>query len=164
MKVANFPAAAYRRRVKTGEKYMTQKTSIQGWVPLIIILVVTIIAIVFVTFDGGLPAGTGNTTGTLTGKVSIGPLCPVEPCTVPHDRLVAAYAARPITISTPDGIAVTTVTADPENGYTVALKPGMYVVAIPKQGIGGSPDLPATVTIRSGETVRLDISIDTGIR
>ena len=143
---------------------MTQKTSIQGWAPIIIILIVTIIAIVFVTFDGGLPAGTGSTTGTLTGKVSIGPLCPVEPCTVPHDRLVAVYAARPITISTPSGTVVTTVTADPASGFTVALKPGTYVVAIPKQGIGGSPDLPATVTIRSGEMVRLDISIDTGIR
>ena len=94
----------------------------------------------------------------------IGPLCPIEPCTIPHDRLVAAYAARPITISTPDGIVVTTVTADPESGYTVALKQGTYIVTLPKQGIGGSPDLPATVTIRSGETVVLDISIDTGIR
>lgn len=143
---------------------MTQKRSIPGWVPLIVILIVIIIAIVFVTFDGGLPAGTANTTGTLNGKVSIGPLCPVEPCTIPHDRLVAAYAARPITISTPDGIVVTTVTADPESGYTVALKQRTYIVTLPKQGIGGSPDLPATVTIRSGETVVLDISIDTGIR
>jgi hypothetical protein len=56
------------------------------------------------------------------------------------------------------------VTAHPESGYTVTLKPGTYVVAIPKQGIGGTRELPATVTIRSGETVRLDISIDTGIR
>jgi hypothetical protein len=137
----------------------------QGWGPLIIIiLVVTIIAFAIVMVGGGQPAETGKSTGTLTGKVSIGPLCPVEPCTVPHDRLVAAYAARPITISTPDGTVVTTVTADPESGYTVALKPGMYVVAIPKQGIGGSPGLPATVTIRSGETVRLDITVDTGIR
>jgi hypothetical protein len=144
---------------------MTQKTSIHGWAPLIIIIiVVTIIVVAIIMFGGVLPAETGNKTGTLTGKVSIGPLCPVEPCTVPHDRLVAVYAAHPITISTPSGTVVTTVTADPESGYTVALKPGMYVVAIPKQGIGGSPELPATVTIRSGETVRLDISIDTGIR
>jgi hypothetical protein len=143
---------------------MTQKTSLKEWAPYIIILVVILVAIVYVTFDSGLPAETENTTGTLTGKVSIGPLCPVEPCTVPHERLVAAYAARPITISTPDGIVITTVTADPESGYTVALKPGTYVVTIQKQGIGGSSDLPATVTIRSGETVRLDISIDTGIR
>jgi hypothetical protein len=143
---------------------MTQKTSLKEWAPYIIILVVILVAIVYVTFDSGLPAETANTTGTLTGKVSIGPLCPVEPCTIPHDRLVAAYAAYPITISTPEGIVVTTVTADPESGYTVALKPGTYVVAIPKQGIGGSPDLPATVIIRSGETVVLNISIDTGIR
>jgi hypothetical protein len=143
---------------------MTQKTSLKEWAPYIIILVVILVAIVYVTFDSGLPAETGNKTGTLTGKVSIGPLCPVEPCTIPHDRLVAAYAAHPITISTPDGIVVTTVTADPESGYTVALKPGTYVVAIPKQGIGGSQDLPATVIILSGETVVLNISIDTGIR
>jgi hypothetical protein len=143
---------------------MTQKTSLKEWAPYIIILVVILVAIVYVTFDSGQPAETGNTTGILTGKVSIGPLCPVEPCTIPHDRLVAAYAARPITISTPDGIGVTTLTADPESGYTISLKAGTYVISIPKQGIGGSPDLPATVTIRSGETVRLDISIDTGIR
>ncbi|HUT39623.1 MAG TPA: hypothetical protein VMW77_10015 [Methanoregula sp.] len=144
---------------------MTQKTSIQGRSPLIIIiLVVTIIAVAIVLFSGSQPAETGDGNGTLTGKVSIGPLCPVEPCTVPHDRLVAAYAARPITISTPTGTVITTVTADPETGYMVSLKPGTYVVDIQHQGIGGSPELPKTVTIRNGETVLLDISIDTGIR
>lgn len=111
---------------------------------------------------GCLSANTG--TGTLTGNVSIGPLCPVEPCTVSNDRLVAAYADRPITISTPAGTAVATVIADPKTGYVVSLKPGTYVIDIRHQGIGGSPELPATVTIQSGETVRLDISIDTGIR
>ena len=103
-------------------------------------------------------------TGMLTGNVTIGPLCPVEPCTIPHDRLVAAYAARPITISTTTGSVAATVTADPETGYAVSLRPGTYIVDITHQGIGGSRELPATVTIRSGETVRLNISIDTGIR
>ena len=106
----------------------------------------------------------GSGTGTLAGNVSIGPLCPVEPCTVSHDRLVAAYEARPITISSTGGTVVSTVIADPETGYLVVLKPGTYIVDIPHQGAGGSRDLPRTVTIRSGETVRLDISIDTGIR
>lgn len=118
--------------------------------------------VMMATGSGCIQAESG--TGTLTGNVSIGPLCPVEPCTVSHDRLVAAYAARPITISTPAGTVVASVIADPETGYTVALKPGTYVVDIPHQGIGGSRELPATVTIRSGATVRLDISIDTGIR
>ncbi len=112
--------------------------------------------------SGCLQGGAG--TGTLVGQVSIGPLCPVEPCAISHDQLVAAYAARPITISTTYGSRVTTVTADPESGYSVALNPGTYIVDIPHQGIAGSRELPATVTIHNGEIVRLDISIDTGIR
>jgi hypothetical protein len=107
------------------------------------------------------PAGVG--TGTLTGNVSIGPLCPHEPCTISHDQLVAAYAIRPITISTPEGNVVTTVTADPETGYMVTLNPGTYVITFPNQGIRVT-FLPRTVTIQNGETVRLDISIDTGMR
>jgi hypothetical protein len=130
----------------------------------ILVLVGITIAVAIFLNSSSLPAGNGAGTGTLTGNVSIGPLCPVEPCTVPQDRLVAAYAARPITISTPAGTVVTTVIADPETGYKVALKPGTYVVDIQHQGIGGSRELPTTVTIRRGETVRLDISIDTGIR
>lgn len=118
-------------------------------------------------FAGGClsdSGGTNGAAGTLTGSVSIGPLCPVEPCTISRDQLTAAYAARPLIVSTPKGAEVARVTADPDDGYTIALNPGIYVVDIPHRGIGGSPDLPVTVTIRSGETVRLDISIDTGIR
>ena len=49
--------------------------------------------------------------------------------------------------------------------YRVTLKPGTYVVDLIRvRGIGGSKDLPFTVEIQSGKTVRLDISIDTGIR
>jgi hypothetical protein len=130
----------------------------------ILVLVGLTIAVAIALNDGGKPAGPGAGTGTLTGNVTIGPLCPVEPCTISHDRLVAAYAARPITISIPGGTVITSVTANPETGYTVALKPGTYVVDIPHQSIGGSRELPETVTIRNGETVRLDISVDTGIR
>lgn len=129
---------------------------------LILVLVIIALTLAIALSGGCMEAGSG--TGTLTGNVSIGPLCPVEPCTISHDRLVAAYAARPITISTPAGSAVATVTADPETGYSVTLEPGTYVVDIPNQGIGGSPELPATVIIGDGKTVRLDISIDTGIR
>ncbi|MCX6684302.1 MAG: hypothetical protein NTZ37_06210 [Methanoregula sp.] len=130
----------------------------------VLVLVGITIAVAVVLNSSGLPAGNGAGTGTLTGNVSIGPLCPVEPCIVPYDRTVAAYAARPITISTPAGTVVASVIADPETGYTVVLKPGTYVVDIPHKGIGGSRELPTTVTIRRDETVRLDISIDTGSR
>jgi hypothetical protein len=130
--------------------------------PPIPALVLTALTVAMVVSGGCLQAN--SPAGMLTGNVSIGPLCPVEPCSVPHERLVAAYAARPISISTPGGTLVTTVIADPETGYSVSLKPGTYVIDIQHQGIGGSTELPATVTLISGETLRLDISIDTGIR
>jgi hypothetical protein len=130
---------------------------------LVIIALVIIALTVVVILNPGI-FRPQDTTGTLTGTVTIGPLCPVEPCAVPRDQVVAAYAARPLLIMTPGGTLVQSVTADPDTGYSVSLRPGTYVVNIAHPGIGGSPDLPKTVTIRPGETVRLDIEIDTGIR
>jgi hypothetical protein len=105
-----------------------------------------------------------DSTGILAGNVSIGPLCPVEPCTIDPDRLAAAYAARRIIVSMPGGAVIAEAAPDPYYGYSFVLRPGSYVVDIQHQGIDLSPDLPKTVTIRAGDTVRLDISIDTGIR
>lgn len=47
----------------------------------VFILVLVIITLTVASLNCGcLSANTG--TGTLTGNISIGPLCPVEPCTV----------------------------------------------------------------------------------
>jgi hypothetical protein len=130
---------------------------------LIIVLIVITIAIAILLNTGTPLPDTGNVTGTLTGTVTIGPLCPVEPCTISHEQIVAAYAARPVTITTEGGAFVGSVTADPDTGYSISLRPGNYVVDIPYMGIGGS-NLPRMVAIHAGETIRLDISFDTGIR
>ena len=108
--------------------------------------------------------GSGVATGTLSGNVTIGPLCPVEPCTVTPERLASAYAARTIVVSGKGGKVIAEVVPDPQTGYSVELQPGTYSVDIRHTGIDWSQDLPETVTIRAGETVRLDIWIDTGIR
>jgi hypothetical protein len=129
---------------------------------VIILIAITIVVAILLNAGSPLP-GAGNAHGTLTGNVTIGPLCPVEPCSISRDQIIAAYAARPLIITTTGGAFVGSVTADPDTGYSISLRPGTYVVDIPHQGIGGS-DLPRTVTVRAGETVRLDIDIDTGIR
>ena len=129
---------------------------------IIILIVITIAVAILLNAGAPLP-GSGNANGTLAGNVTIGPLCPVEPCSISREQIVAAYNSRPIIITTPRGAFVGSVTADPDTGYSISLRQGTYIVDIRHQGIGGS-DLPKTVTIRAGETVRLDIDIDTGIR
>ena len=129
----------------------------------IIILIAITIAVAILLNTGAPLPGTGNANGTLAGNVTIGPFCPVEPCSISRDQIVAAYAARPLIITTPGGAFAGSVTADPDTGYSISLIPGSYIVDVRHQGIGGS-DLPKTVTIRAGESVRLDIDIDTGIR
>jgi hypothetical protein len=52
----------------------------------------------------------------------------------------------------------------PDCSYRVALPPGSYRVERDRRGMDFSKDLPRTVTITAGQTTRLDVSIDTGIR
>jgi hypothetical protein len=130
---------------------------------LIVILIIISVAVAIVLITTITAPGSGGT-GTLAGTVTIGPLCPVEPCTVTPDRLAAAYTARTIVVSIPGGAVIAEAVPDPYTGYSFILKPGTYVVDIRHQGIDRSQELPKTVTIREGETIRLDISIDTGIR
>ncbi|HEX5505505.1 MAG TPA: hypothetical protein VFW96_23000 [Thermomicrobiales bacterium] len=105
--------------------------------------------------------------GYLEGRAAIGPLQPVERVGVPTPTPPPAVCtARSLAIDAADGrTPVTTVRLQPDCTYRVALPPGTYVVRLAQQpGIGGSKDLPKTVTIASGQTTRLDIAIDTGIR
>lgn len=105
--------------------------------------------------------------GYLEGRAAIGPLQPVERVGVPTPTPPPAVCtARSLAIDAADGrTPVTTVQLQPDCTYQVALPPGTYVVRLAQRpGIGGSKDLPKTVTIASGQTTRLDISIDTGIR
>jgi hypothetical protein len=104
-------------------------------------------------------------TGTIKGKVTVGPICPVErpgvPCPVPPEaytsREIILYAVNKTTIVkrmhfTADGI------------YNFEVLAGTYVLDIPRPAIGGSSDLPKTLTVKSGETIEFNFSIDTGIR
>ena len=53
---------------------------------LIVILIIISVAVAIVLITTITAPGSGGT-GTLAGTVTIGPLCPVEPCTVTPDRL-----------------------------------------------------------------------------
>jgi hypothetical protein len=104
--------------------------------------------------------------GILEGKVTIGPLQPVErvgqPTPTPAPEV---FTSRSLNIFRQDGkTLVTSLHFNPDGTYRVSLPAGTYVVDIPHSGIGFARPLPKTITIHSGETIQLDIDIDTGIR
>ena len=103
--------------------------------------------------------------GTLEGKVTIGPICPVEregvPCPVPPE----AYAARKVIVYSADHSAVAKEVSLGENGtYETELEAGTYLVDINHEGMDRSGEVPKEISILPNKTVTLNIDIDTGIR
>ncbi len=104
-------------------------------------------------------------TGTLAGHVSM-TMSPVlqegvpEPTPAPE-----AYAVRQVVIWRQDGRKeVARVQIGPQGNYEVQLPAGTYQVDINHVGMDQGIDLPQAVEIHGGQTTRLDIRIDTGIR
>ena len=108
--------------------------------------------------------------GTLEGTVSIGPIWPVERPGETPPVSPEVFAARKIMVYDEQGkklmetVDITQIGQGVEGRYSIQLKPGDYVVDINKAGIDHSAEVPRTVEIKTGQTVTLDISIDTGIR
>ena len=108
------------------------------------------------------PAGPRS---VIKGEVTVGPICPVErldsPCPVPAE----AYTSREVILYAADGTTVVQrMHFNADGAYQFVVPAGNYVLDTPRQGIGGSKDLPKNLTVKSGETINFDFSIDTGIR
>ena len=103
--------------------------------------------------------------GVLEGKVTIGPLVPVERPGMEYEIPCEVYEARKIVVYDKNHKKlVKQVDIDCNGIYRAELEPGLYVVDINRIGIDHSSEVPAEVEIKPLETVRLDIDIDTGIR
>jgi len=114
--------------------------------------------------------GKAELPGTLEGTVIIGPIWPVERPGENPPVSPEVFAARKIMVYDEQGkklmetVDITQIGQSAEGRYSIQLKPGDYVVDINKAGIDHSAEVPRTVEIKTGQTVTLDISIDTGIR
>ena len=115
-------------------------------------------------------------TGTLQGRVTIGPLCPVEPCNLPPERVAQIYTARRIIVyQQPTGIRIAETPLNADGTYSLTLLPGNYLVDVSdadgnplpldpaRRPFVGSAN-PKEVEIRAGAITVLDFDIDTGIR
>jgi len=108
--------------------------------------------------------------GTLQGTVSIGPIQPVErpgesPPVSPkvlEARKVIIYNKSKTRVV--EALGLTQIGQSAKGSYSIQLKPGEYVVDINHIGIDNSSAVPKRIEIESGQTVIVDIDIDTGIR
>ncbi len=107
-----------------------------------------------------------NQPGILTGNVTIGPLCPVEPCDMTPEQIESAYSERKILIYPANDTfrLAKEVDVHYNKPYRVELTPGEYIVDINHIGMDRSGDVPAHISIKPNATDTLDIDIDTGIR
>ena len=101
----------------------------------------------------------------LQGKVTIGPILPVEQPGVNYEIPCEVYEARKIMVYDENHKKlIEQVDIDCNGNYHVELDSGSYVIDINRTGIDHSSDVPAKIEIEPGETIQLDIDIDTGIR
>jgi hypothetical protein len=116
--------------------------------------------------SGCASSGIHGNTGILTGKVTVGPLTPVERIdATPPAPDPSVFTSRKILLYEADGKTpveeIPIQAAGYYGTYNITLKPGIYVPGYAY--MGGVRLLPA-VTIEAGKTTTLDVDIDTGIR
>jgi hypothetical protein len=99
--------------------------------------------------------------GTLSGSVTIGPLCPVQPCSV---EIGDTYSSRQVLLQS-NGSDDIVVFLNQDGTFQAEVPAGDYVVNLSTcEHLGCSSSLPVEIAITKGETYELNIDIDTGIR
>ncbi len=100
--------------------------------------------------------------GLLEGKVTIGPLCPVEPCPVTVSN---PYTSRTIILRKQTGEFFTQIILQEDGSFEAEIGAGIYILSLSDCSfLGCNRSLPKTVTIEAGKTTETKIDIDTGIR
>ena len=141
---------------------MTNRNSIIKYLFLSVIVVVTLIS--SCTKQSMV---TGN--GVLKGKISIGPICPVEtipprPECLPTRVTYNAYATAVWTSDKKNMLK--TIVPNDDGTYQIDLPAGDYILdyVTPRTFGAGGSNLPSAFSIADKDTLTLNVSIDTGIR
>lgn len=103
--------------------------------------------------------------GLVHGKITIGPTRPVERSGMPPPDMTRWYRGKIILIYSEDEKKlVATAPVDDSGNYRVSVAPGNYVLKMKLKGIQRAGNLPKEIVVNAGETVQIDVDIDTGIR
>jgi hypothetical protein len=119
------------------------------------------------TFSVAYGMGGEQATGTLSGTMTIGPVCPLERVDNPCKPTPEMYAAHKVAVYASDKkTLITTLTPNAQGVFTATLPVGTYYVAMAttQSGVGTATGVPTTLTIKDNTMTHLSIDIDTGIR
>ena len=107
-------------------------------------------------------------TGILKGKITIGPLCPVEtvppsPGCTPTAETYKTWATAVWKLNKTGKVVSLSPSLD--GNYHVTLPSGKYIIDFDTtQSFRGGSNLPYEITVPANDTVIFNINIDTGIR
>ena len=105
--------------------------------------------------------------GFLEGHLKIISLKEVEleDANAPTKTTAGNYADYPLIILNRDGKQeIARVNADTSGNYRLELPPGDYILDVPRRTPKRTRATPQPFTVVSGQTVRVDMDIDTGVR
>ena len=131
-----------------------------------IFAIIALLGIVFINNYFQKPINRIGESGFLQGKITIGPLCPVErippePSCQPTEETYKAWQV--VIYASGKKTKIAQIEPSLDGTYKIELPVGDYVVDFEKQH-AFARNLPETVTIKNGETEVLNINIDTLIR
>jgi hypothetical protein len=118
----------------------------------------------FVLALTGCGGGADPALATIQGTVTSGPTCPVE--SVENPCPPRPVADREVDLQTQAGSTAAKTTTDTAGHYRFNTDAGSYVVyvRIVQGEVGMRQITSGNVTVAAGQTVTLDIVLDTGIR
>jgi hypothetical protein len=128
-----------------------------------LIAVITAVAMTACTHADGQSGSGPSTYGTLTGRITRGPMFPVAGPGMPTPSAQPVIGAE-LRLLDPKGAVVATVRTDVDGLYRVAIPPGQYRVERGAGFTGMTKNLPALVSVSPGNETRFDVWVDTGIR
>jgi hypothetical protein len=106
------------------------------------------------------PAGAATSASGLWGVVERGPITPVcvvgKPCSAPARNVTLVFLRN--------GREIRRATTDERGRYRVRLAPALYSVRLAHSSRVGRGPEPSRARVRAGRFLRVDFSIDTGIR
>jgi len=150
--------------MKLLHRYLLQK-SMKINIKETVIFIITVL-VLLLGCSKNPPATQEVRKGIIHGRVTVGPIRPVQRNDAPPEDASKWYKGKSILIFSEDKKTLLAAVPLDENGnFRFSLEPGSYIIDMKLQSIERiSTSLPKELEIKAGETLGININVDTGIR